>query len=96
MADKEDVNKNAEQTLLTLEQLAQTLEVMTCVVDRLKTHLTRQMSLNAELFQDEEKLKKAQDAERAEASKKLQQESFVVEITQREIEEGAKGKKVVH
>jgi regulator of replication initiation timing len=97
MADKEDVNKNAEQTLLTLEQLAQTLEVMTCVVDRLKTHLTRQMSLNAELFQDEEKLKKAQDAERAEASKKLQQESFVVEITQREMEEGvSKGKKVVH
>ena len=41
-------------------------------------------------------VKKAQDAERAEASKKLQQESFVVEITQREIEEGAKNKKVVH
>jgi regulator of replication initiation timing len=96
MADKEDATKNAEQTLLTLEQLSQTLEVMTCVVDRLKTHLTRQMSLNAELFHDEEKLKKAQDAERAEASKKLQQESFVVEITQREIEEGTKGKKVVH
>ncbi len=89
MADKEDATKNAEQTLLTLEQLSQTLEVMTCVVDR-------QMSLNAELFQDEEKLKKAQDAERAEQAKKLQQESFVVEITQREIEEGVKGKKVVH
>lgn len=96
MAEKEDLNKNAEQTLLTLEQLSQTLEVMTCVVDRLKTHLTRQMSLNAELFQDEEKLRKAQDAERAEQAKRLQQESFVVEITQREIEEGAKGKKVVH
>lgn len=96
MAEKEDLNKNAEQTLLTLEQLSQTLEVMTCVVDRLKTHLTRQMSLNAELFQDEEKLRKAQDAERAEQAKRLQQESFVVEITQREIEEGAKGKKIVH
>jgi hypothetical protein len=96
MAEKEDLNKNAEQTLLTLEQLSQTLEVMTCVVDRLKTHLTRQMSLNAELFQDEEKLRKAQDAERAEQAKRLQQESFVVEITQREIEEGTKGKKVVH
>jgi regulator of replication initiation timing len=96
MAEKEDLNKNAEQTLLTLEQLSQTLEVMTCVVDRLKTHLTRQMSLNAELFQDEDKLRKAQEEERAVQAKRLQQESFVVEITQREIEEGTKGKKVVH
>jgi hypothetical protein len=96
MADKEELAQNAEQALMTLEQLAQTLEVMTCVVDRLKNHLTRQLSLNAELFQDEEKLRKAQEAERAEAAKQLQQESFVVEITQREMEEGGKGKKVVH
>jgi regulator of replication initiation timing len=96
VADKQDIEKNSEQTLHTLEQLSQTLDVMSCVVDRLKNHLTRQMSLNAELFNDEEKLRKAQEAERAEQAKKLQQESFVVEITQREIEEGAKGKKVVH
>lgn len=96
MADQEDIQKNSEQTLLTLEQLSQTLEVMTCVVDRLKNHLTRQMSLNAELFQDEEKLRLAQEQERAEQSRKLQQESFVVEITQREFEEGALGKKIVH
>jgi hypothetical protein len=96
MADKQDVKKNEEQTLMTLEQLSQTLEVMTHVVDRLKTHLTRQMSLNAELFQDEEKVRKAEAEQRAEAAKKLQQESFVVEITQREMEEGTKGKKVVH
>lgn len=96
MADQEDIQKNSEQTLLTLEQLSQTLEVMTCVVDRLKNHLTRQMSLNAELFQDEEKLRQAQEQERAEQAQKLQQESFVVEITQREFEEGTKGKKVVH
>lgn len=96
MADKKDVEQNAEQTLMTLEQLSQTLEVMTCVVDRLKTHLTRQMSLNAELFNDEEKVRKAQEAERVEAAKRLQQESFVVEITQREMEEGVKGKKIVH
>jgi regulator of replication initiation timing len=96
MADKEELAQNAEQALMTLDQLSQTLEVMTCVVDRLKNHLTRQLSLNAELFQDEEKLRKAQEAERAEATKQLQQESFVVEITQREMEEGSKGKKVVH
>ncbi len=96
MADKQAVEKNSEQTLMTLEQLSQTLEVMTHVVDRLKTHLTRQMSLNAELFHDEEKLRKAEAEQRAESVKKLQQESFVVEITQRDMEEGTKGKKVVH
>ncbi|HHX82042.1 MAG TPA: hypothetical protein GX696_03570 [Pseudomonadaceae bacterium] len=96
MADQEDIEKNSAQTLHTLEQLSQTLEVMSCVVDRLKNHLTRQMSLNAELFQDEEKLRKAQEAERAQQADKLQQESVVVEITQREIEEGIKGKKVLH
>ena len=97
MADKkEEVEQNAEQTLLTLEQLSQTLEVMTHVVDRLKTHLTRQMSLNAELFHDEEKLRKAEAEERAEKARELKKESIVVEITQKELEEGIKGKKVVH
>ena len=96
MADQKDIEQNSEQTLLTLEQLSQTLEVMTCVVDRLKSHLTRQMSLNAELFQDEERLRQAEAEERAEKSKQLKKESVVVEITQQELEEGIKGKKVVH
>ncbi len=94
MSDKNDVQDNAEQTLITLEQLSQTLEVMTHVVDRLKQHMTRQMSLNAELFQDEEKLRKAEAEERAEASRRLQQKSFVVEITQQELEEGSDSKTV--
>ena len=96
MADKKDVEKNSEQTLITLDQLSQTLEVMTCVVDRLKQHLTRQMSLNAEMFQDEAKVEKAEAEERVEATKKLQQESFVVEISQKELEEGSDPNKVVH
>jgi hypothetical protein len=100
MSDRNEAGKeasqNAEQTLLTLEQLSQTLEVMTAVVDRLKSHLTRQLSLTQELFNDEEKLRKAEAEERAEKSRRLQQESFVVEITQKELESGAKGKKVVH
>ena len=69
---------------------------MTCVVDRLKSHLTRQMSLNAEMFQDEAKIEKAEAEERAEASKQLQQEGFVVEISQKELEEGSDPNKVVH
>ncbi len=96
MADKKDVEQNAEQTLITLDQLSQTLEVMTCVVDRLKQHLTRQMSLNAEMFGDEQKVQQAEAEERAKASKQLQQESFVVEISQKELEEGSDPKKVVH
>ena len=95
MTDKKEVEQNAEQTLITLDQLSQTLEVMSHVVDRLKQHLTRQLSLNAELFQDEEKLQEAEAEERAEASKKLQEKSFVVEITQQELEEGS-DKKTVH
>ena len=81
MADKKDVEQNAEQTLITLDQLSQTLGVMTCVVDRLKQHLTRQLSLNAEIFGDEQKVAQAEAEERAQASKQLQQESFVVEIS---------------
>jgi hypothetical protein len=100
MNDKIDATKqasqNAEQTLLTLEQLAQTLEVMTAVVDRLKSHLTRQLSLTQELFNDEEKLRKAEAEARATEARKLQQESFVVEIAQRELGAASKGKKVVH
>jgi hypothetical protein len=100
MNDKIDATKqasqNAEQTLLTLEQLAQTLEVMTAVVDRLKSHLTRQLSLTQELFNDEEKLRTAEAEARATESRKLQQESFVVEIAQRELGAASKGKKVVH
>jgi len=95
MTDKSDVEQNSKQTLVTLEQLSQTLEVMTHVVDRLKQHLNRQMSLNAELFQDEEKLRKEEAEERAEASKKLHEKSFVVEITQQELDEGTDSK-IVH
>lgn len=95
MTDKNDVDENTEQTFITLDQLSQTLEVMTCVVDRLKKHLNRQMSLNSELFQDEELVRKAEATERLEASKKLRQESFVVEISQQDIEEGSDSK-IVH
>jgi hypothetical protein len=91
-----EASQNAEQTLLTLEQLSQTLEVMSAVVDRLKGHLTRQLSLTEELFNDEEKLRKAEAEQRADSARKLQQESFVVEITQKELEASNKGKKVVH
>ncbi|MEI7950773.1 MAG: hypothetical protein WCI66_11135 [Gammaproteobacteria bacterium] len=100
MSDRNEAGKeasqNAEQTLMTLDQLSQTLEVMSAVVDRLKSHLNRQLSLTQELFNDEEKVRKAEAEQRADSARKLQQESFVVEITQKELESSSKGKKVIH
>lgn len=89
MADKHDAKENAEQTLLTLEQLSQTLEVMSHVVERLKQHLDRQLSLTAELFGDEQKLRAAELKERREAAEKLREDSLIVEISHRELEDGA-------
>jgi len=54
MADQDDIQKNSAQTLLTLARLRQTREGMTSVVDRLQNHLTRQVSLDAQLSQDQE------------------------------------------
>lgn len=88
MRNKQNTSKNEEQTLITLDQLSQTLEVMTCVIERLKQHLTRQISLNTELFRDEESVAVAEQEARSQESRRLQQESFIVEITQEEMEEG--------
>ena len=47
MSDEEKSNKHyessPEKTLITLEQLSQTIEVMTSVVNRLRQHLSEQL-----------------------------------------------------
>ena len=47
MSDEEKSNKHfdndPERTLITLEQLSQTIEVMTTVVNRLRQHLSEQL-----------------------------------------------------
>ena len=47
MSDEEKLNKHCEsspeKTLITLEQLSQTIEVMTSVVNRLRQHLSEQL-----------------------------------------------------
>ena len=47
MSDEEKLNKHyessPEKTLITLEQLSQTIEVMTSVVNRLRQHLSEQL-----------------------------------------------------
>ncbi len=86
MSDKKSSDNDPEKALMTLDQLSQTIEVMTNVVNRLKRHLTRQLSLTEELFDDEKKLLQKENDSYEKNSRELQQESFVVEITQQELE----------
>ena len=57
MTDEEKLNKHydgsPEKTLITLEQLSQTIEVMTSVVNRLRQHLNEQLEKQNLLRQKE-------------------------------------------
>lgn len=88
MSDKAKGEQSLEQTLETLDQLRETLDVMSGVVERLREHMTRQLSHNAELFRDEGKVLAARQAEVQKGSRLLRDESLVVEIAQMELEEG--------
>lgn len=94
MADKDDMRHHGEQTLLTLEQLSQTLTVMSHVVDRLKHHVERQLSLTQEMFQDDLATLEAELQDAAQLSDVLEKESVVVEINQRLLEDN--GDPTVH
>lgn len=59
MSDKKFSENDPERTLLTLDQLSQTIEVMTNVVNRLRQHLSQQLRAKRE----------AEERERAEALK---------------------------
>ncbi len=62
MSDNKHFENDPERTLITLEQLSQTIEVMTSVVNRLRQHLSEQ--LHAQMEEQNVKLKKAEaDAE---------------------------------
>ncbi|NKB31512.1 MAG: hypothetical protein GKR91_00220 [Pseudomonadales bacterium] len=105
-------DNDPERTLITLEQLSQTIEVMTSVVNRLRQHLSEQLKAQLEEQQqaqlDEEEaqaLAAAKQAEQPEtkedqkqASSKQQndRESFVVEIRQQENDPVRKNTKTLH
>ena len=62
MSDKKYSENDPERTLITLDQLSQTIEVMTSVVNRLRQHLSDQIKARREI--DEwERAKEALDAE---------------------------------
>lgn len=62
MSEDKHFENDPERTLITLEQLSQTIEVMTSVVNRLRQHLSEQ--LHAQMEEQQEQ-KKAVDQQRA-------------------------------
>lgn len=57
MSEKKYSENDPERTLITLDQLSQTIEVMTSVVNRLRQHLSDQVMAKREI----EALERAQD-----------------------------------
>lgn len=114
ISDK-DVDNDPERTLVTLDQLSQTIEVMTSVVNRLRRHLSEQ--IKAKMLEEAEAEARAESQSckhKAKADNEIKiganagsgnghtlqsapkRESFVVEISQQEIEPNRKTNKVLH
>ena len=60
MSDKKYAGDDPERTLVTLDQLSQTIEVMTSVVNRLRRHLSDQIKVQIEAQAELEALDRAQ------------------------------------
>ena len=103
MTDEEKLNKHydgsPEKTLITLEQLSQTIEVMTSVVNRLRQHLNEQLE-KQNLIKQKELSSNSEDRNNAsEAQSKLQNErraKTVIEISQQDSTLPRKTEKVIH
>ena len=114
MTEKKYADDDPERTLVTLDQLSQTIEVMTSVVNRLRRHLSDQVKAQLEsqveareelealaALQIESPVQTATSESNGEKSEQEQardreRESFVVEISQQEIEPSRKSTKVLH
>jgi len=107
MSEKKYLDNDPERTLVTLEQLSQTIEVMTSVVNRLRQHLSEQLKAQIEAQQLEKASglqEQKQDKREAESSssspqqpsQNQQRESFVVEIKQQETKPVRKSSKTLH
>ena len=93
MSDEEKSNKHfdkdPERTLITLEQLSQTIEVMTTVVNRLRQHLSEQLKAQIDeqyqdkAIEDQPLLKTHKEENNSSASNK--EKNLVVEIRQQEV-----------
>ena len=104
---KKQFDNDPERTLITLEQLSQTIEVMTSVVNRLRQHLSEQLNAQIEAQQqtknNQEKApveakqpESSQNKQEAVSKQKNQRENFVVEIRQQENDPVRKNTKTLH
>ena len=110
MSEKKYADDDPEHTLVTLDQLSQTIEVMTSVVNRLRRHLSDQIKAQLETREEIEALAALQDESpvqtaasesngeesEQELARDQERESFVVEISQQEIEPTRKSTKILH
>jgi hypothetical protein len=82
MSDKKYSENDPERTLITLDQLSQTIEVMTSVVNRLRQHLSQQISVKKE---HEERQRQNRDEPDAAIEKyRSNRKKMVVEVSQPE------------
>jgi hypothetical protein len=69
MSEEKHFENDPERTLITLEQLSQTIEVMTNVVNRLRQHLSEQLHSQMEEQQEQKKLEDQQGVDPISESK---------------------------
>ncbi len=103
MSDEDKLDKNyssdPERTLITLEQLSQTIDVMTSVVDRLRQHLSEQLKSQIKSRRPKDS---NETAPVTEAQKEIEdaimqkKESCVVEIRQQDPTPAQKPSKTIH
>lgn len=111
MSEEKHGDNDPERTLVTLEQLSQTIEVMTSVVNRLRQHLSEQLQAKVTEQQPEgiaadstpvaavteSQAPTRQDVVNAQQTRPDKKpESFVVEIRQHEPEPTGKTDKTLH
>jgi len=105
MSDDKYTENDPERTLITLDQLSQTMEVMTSVVNRLRQHLSEQLKAQVQVQNEVEQANSAYESEPAtqtqtDSSKsepaQQKRESFVVEISQQEFVPVRKNSKTLH
>ena len=105
MSDDKYANDDPERTLLTLDQLSQTIEVMTSVVNRLRLHLGEQIKAQIESQKATQTAKDAAnktatatvDPERNKSQVTQQKrESFIIELSQPETDSVHKSTKTLH
>jgi len=103
MSENKPADSDPERTLVTLEQLSQTIEVMTSVVNRLRRHLSEQLKAQAEttplaadVREQQREEAQAETSSESTAATEQKRESFVVEIRQQEEIPVPKNGKTLH